>query len=75
MMNENGVVLEARGLTRVYRRGSEEIRAIDGVTLQIRHGDNCSTYSSYEGLKLSSVRNKCFNSRIRLALMLSWHCI
>jgi putative ABC transport system ATP-binding protein len=39
MISENGVVLEARGLTRVYRRGSEEIRAIDGVTLQIRHGE------------------------------------
>ena len=39
MMNENGVALEARGLTRIYRRGSEEIRAIDGVTLQIRQGE------------------------------------
>ena len=38
-MNENSVVLEAQGLTRVYRRGSEQIRAIDGVTLQIRHGE------------------------------------
>ena len=33
MMTENGVSLEARGLTRVYRRGSEEIRALDGVSL------------------------------------------
>lgn len=39
MMNDNGVVLEAQGLTRVYRRGSEQIRALDGVTLQIRHGE------------------------------------
>ena len=39
MINENGVVLEAQGLTRVYRRGSEQIRALDGVTLQIRHGE------------------------------------
>ena len=31
--------LEARGLTRVYRRGSEEIRALDGVSLQIRRGE------------------------------------
>jgi ABC-type lipoprotein export system ATPase subunit len=39
MMNENGVVLEAQRLTRAYRRGSEQIRALDGVTLQIRHGE------------------------------------
>ena len=39
MMNENSVALAAQGLTRVYRRGSEQIRAIDGVTLQIRHGE------------------------------------
>lgn len=37
--NENGVALETRGLTRTYRRGSEEIRALDGVNLQIRHGE------------------------------------
>jgi putative ABC transport system ATP-binding protein len=37
MMAENGVSLEARNLTRVYRRGSEEIRALDGVSLTIRH--------------------------------------
>jgi putative ABC transport system ATP-binding protein len=39
MMTENGVALEARGLTRVYRRGSEEIRALDGVSLTIRRGE------------------------------------
>jgi putative ABC transport system ATP-binding protein len=39
MMTENGVSLEARDLTRVYRRGSEEIRALDGVSLTIRRGD------------------------------------
>jgi putative ABC transport system ATP-binding protein len=39
MMNENSVALAAQGLTRIYRRGSEQIRAIDGVTLQIRHGE------------------------------------
>src|SRR5512138_1200907 len=38
-MTENGVSLEARGLTRVYRRGSEEIRAVDGVSLTIRRGE------------------------------------
>jgi len=36
---ENGITLAAVELTRVYRRGSEEIRALDGVSLQIRRGD------------------------------------
>jgi ABC-type lipoprotein export system ATPase subunit len=31
--------LEANGLTRVYRRGSEEIRALDGVSLRIEPGE------------------------------------
>src|SRR5512141_1277287 len=39
MKPENGVSLEARGLTRVYRRGSEEIHALDGVSLTIRRGE------------------------------------
>lgn len=39
MMAGNGVSMEARGLTRVYRRGDEEIRALDGVSLTIRHGE------------------------------------
>jgi len=39
MMTDNGISLEARGLTRVYRRGSEEIHALDGVTLRIRRGE------------------------------------
>lgn len=39
MMSENAVSLEAHGLTRVYRRGSEEINALDGVTLTIRRGE------------------------------------
>ena len=39
MTTENGVSLEARGLTRVYRRGSEEIRALDGVSLTIQRGE------------------------------------
>jgi putative ABC transport system ATP-binding protein len=39
MMTGNGVSLEARGLTRVYHRGSEEIRALDGVSLTIRRGE------------------------------------
>lgn len=39
MMAENGVSLEARGLTRVYSRGSEKIHALDGVSLTIRRGE------------------------------------
>ncbi len=39
MTTENGVSLEARVLTRVYCRGSEEIRALDGISLTIRRGE------------------------------------
>jgi len=39
MTTTNGTVLEARGLTRIYRRGSEEIRALDGVSLTIQRGE------------------------------------
>ena len=39
MTAENGVTLDARGLTRVYGRGSEQVRAVDGVSLQIRKGE------------------------------------
>lgn len=35
----SGIALEARGLTRIYGRGSEEVRALDGVSLQIRQGE------------------------------------
>lgn len=38
-MDDNGLLLEARALTRIYRRGNEEIRAVDGVSLSIRRGD------------------------------------
>ncbi len=38
-MPGNGTALEARGLTRIYGRGSEEVRALDGVSLQIRKGE------------------------------------
>ncbi len=34
-----GISLEARDLTRIYGRGSEEVRALDGVSLQIRKGE------------------------------------
>ena len=39
MRTNNGVALEARDLTRVYCRGSEEIRALDGVSLTIERGE------------------------------------
>ncbi|MBC7963366.1 MAG: ABC transporter ATP-binding protein [Steroidobacteraceae bacterium] len=39
MTIENGISLDARELTRVYRRGNEEIRALDGVSLQIGRGE------------------------------------
>jgi len=39
MMTTNGMALEARELTRVYRRGSEEIRALAGVSLRVRQGE------------------------------------
>ncbi len=39
MTAQDRVSLEARGLTRIYRRGSEEIRALDGVSLTIRRGE------------------------------------
>ncbi|RII25963.1 MAG: ABC transporter ATP-binding protein [Geobacter sp.] len=39
MTVQDGASLEAQDLTRVYRRGSEEIRALDGVSLQIKHGE------------------------------------
>jgi putative ABC transport system ATP-binding protein len=39
MMREAGITLAARGLTRVYRRGGEEIRALDGVSLELREGE------------------------------------
>ena len=38
-MPKDGILLEARGLTRVYRRGSEDIRALDNVSLMIRRGE------------------------------------
>ena len=38
-MTGDGVALAARELTRVYRLGSEEVRAVDGVSLTIRMGE------------------------------------
>jgi ABC-type lipoprotein export system ATPase subunit len=39
MTTDKSIALAARGLTRIYRRGSEEIRALDDVSLQITAGD------------------------------------
>lgn len=39
MRAEEGISLEARNLTRVYGRGSEKVRALDGVSLRIRKGE------------------------------------
>lgn len=39
MRENSGVALEVRDLTRVYCRGSEEIRALDGVSLTIQRGE------------------------------------
>ena len=39
MTAAHGIALEARNLTRVYGRGSEEVRAVDGVSLQILKGE------------------------------------
>jgi len=46
MMTENDWSLKARDLTRVYHRGSEEIRALDGVSLSIRRGEFVSFMGS-----------------------------
>lgn len=39
MTTENEVTLEVRDLTRIYGRGSEEVRALDGVSLKIHKGE------------------------------------
>jgi ABC-type lipoprotein export system ATPase subunit len=39
MMNDSDIALEVRGLTRLYRRGIEEIHALNGVSFQIRRGE------------------------------------
>ena len=38
-MTGKAMSLEARDLVRVYRRGSEQIRALDGVSLSIQRGE------------------------------------
>jgi putative ABC transport system ATP-binding protein len=38
-MNGQEWALEATGITKVYQRGSEEIPALDGISLKVRRGD------------------------------------
>lgn len=38
-MENGGLAVEARGLTRVYRRGAETIRALKGIDLDIQRGE------------------------------------
>jgi putative ABC transport system ATP-binding protein len=38
-MNPNGISIEAKNLKKIYLRGSEEIAAVNGVSLQIEKGD------------------------------------
>jgi putative ABC transport system ATP-binding protein len=33
------IIVEASGLTRIYRMGSAEVRALDGINLQVRAGE------------------------------------
>lgn len=39
MSTENGHVIRAQALTKVYRMGDMEVRALDGVTLDVPRGD------------------------------------
>jgi len=41
-MNMNEILIEAHGLKRYYRRGSETVKAVDGVDLSIRAGERVS---------------------------------
>ena len=38
-MNQNSIAIEAKNLSKVYHRGSEEIPAVNDVTLRINKGD------------------------------------
>ena len=35
----NDIAIDTRGVTRVYRMGNSEVRAVNGVSLQIKHGE------------------------------------
>jgi len=39
MSSDDGIVVEARDITRVYRLGRSEVRALDGVSLRVRAGE------------------------------------
>jgi putative ABC transport system ATP-binding protein len=39
MENTNPIIVKGDNLTKIYHRGSEEIRAVDGVSLEIRKGE------------------------------------
>ncbi len=36
---QDGVILEAHGLTKVFGSGASAVRAVDGVDLEVRHGE------------------------------------
>lgn len=38
-MNEQTVIVELKDVTKIYKRGSEEVRAIDGINLRVRKGE------------------------------------
>lgn len=38
-MMQNDIVISADGLSKIYRRGSEEVRAVDGVSFEARAGE------------------------------------
>jgi putative ABC transport system ATP-binding protein len=38
-MNRQAWMLEATGITKIYQRGSEDIPALDGISLKIRQGE------------------------------------
>ncbi len=38
-MDDSIIAIHAEGIRKIYRRGSEEIKALDGISLQIRKGE------------------------------------